>query len=83
MGQLKNMFFSRIENLTIENYHGTKKLTVSQKISLTWSVSLHVIKNVTKPLIFESVLNVNNIGFMRHVVLGSLLITYNIYHTFF
>ena len=38
-------------------------------------------KNVTKPLIFESVLNVNNIGFIRHVVLGSLLITYNIYIT--
>ena len=49
MGQLKNMFFSRIENLTIENYHGTKKLTVSQKISLTWCVSLHVIKMSQNP----------------------------------
>ena len=40
----QNMFFSLIENLIIENYHDTKKLTVSQKMSFTWSVSLHVKK---------------------------------------
>ena len=45
----KTCFFSRIENLTIENYHGTKKLTVSQKISRTWSVSLHGIKMSQNP----------------------------------
>ena len=45
----KNMVFSLIENLIIENYHDTKKLTVSQKISFTWSVSLHVIKMSQNP----------------------------------
>ena len=44
MGHPNNMVFSQIENLNIENYHDSKKLTVSQKLSLTWSISLHVIK---------------------------------------
>ena len=60
----KDMVFSLIENLIIENYHDTKKLTVSQKISFTWSVSLHVIKmSQNPPLIFESVQQCN--GFME------------------
>ena len=50
----KNTVFSRIENLITEKYHDTKKLTVSQKISLTWSVSLHVIKmSQNSPLILN------------------------------
>ena len=32
-----------------ENYLDTKKLTVSQKISLTWSISLHVTKMSQNP----------------------------------
>ena len=63
----KNMVFSLIENLIIENYHDTKKLTVCQKISFTWSISLHVIKMsqtaTAPPLIFESVQQCN--GFME------------------
>ena len=57
MGHPKNMVFPQIENLNIENYHDTKKLTVSMKISLTWSIALHVIKMSPPPpsLIFESV----------------------------
>ena len=49
MGHKKNMVFSRIENLNIENYHDNKKLTVSQKISKTWSNSLRVIKMSQNP----------------------------------
>ena len=45
----KNMVFSRIENLNTENYDDTKKLKVSQKTSLTWSISLHVIKMSQNP----------------------------------
>ena len=37
-------YVSQIENLKIEKYYNTEKFTVSQKISLTWLVSLHVIK---------------------------------------
>ena len=48
----KNMVFSLIENLIIENHHDTKKLTVSQKISFTWSVSLHVTKMSQNPPYF-------------------------------
>ena len=46
------MLFSQIESLNIENYHGIKKLTVYQKISLTWSISLHEIKMSQNPLNF-------------------------------
>ena len=35
MGHPKNVVYSQIENLNIENYPDTKKLTVSQKVSLT------------------------------------------------
>ena len=49
MDHPKNMAFSRIENLNTENYSETKNLTASQKISLTWSVSLHVIKMSQNP----------------------------------
>ena len=45
MDHLKNMAFYRIVNLNSENYHNTNNLTVSQKISLTWSISLRVTKH--------------------------------------
>ena len=49
MSHPENMVFSRIENLTTENYHDTNNFTVSQKISLTWSISLHAIKMSQNP----------------------------------
>ena len=50
MDHPKNMIFSRLEDLNTENDHNTKKLTVSQKNSLTWSISLHPIKMSKNPL---------------------------------
>ena len=52
MGHPKNMFFSGLQNLNTGNYHDTKKLTVSQKNSITWSISLHMIKMSQNPLDF-------------------------------
>ena len=54
MGHLKNMVFSRLENLNTENYHGTKKLTGNQKNLNAWSISLHVMQmsQPPSPLIF-------------------------------
>ena len=43
------MIFPRIENLNIENDHENKTLSVSQKLSLTWPVSLDVIKMSQNP----------------------------------
>ena len=40
---------SQTENLNTENYHDTKKLTVSKKNSLTSLISLHVIKTSQNP----------------------------------
>ena len=44
MGHPKNIGFSQLENLNTENYQDTKNLTVSQKNSITWSISLHTKK---------------------------------------
>ena len=44
MGHPKNMVFSWLEKLKTKNYHDTKKLTVSQKNPLAWSVALNAIK---------------------------------------
>ena len=60
MGHPKNILFSRIENLNIENYHDTKKLTVSQKIPLTWSISLHMVKMSTFPQTLPKVFEKKN-----------------------
>lgn len=43
IGNPKKKFSSWIENLNIEDYHDPKKLTACQKISLAWSISLHLV----------------------------------------
>ena len=49
MSHPKNIVFSWIENLNIKNYHDTKKLTVSQKISPYMVNFFACDKNVTTP----------------------------------
>ena len=55
MSHPRKMIFSQTENLNAENYHDTKKLTVSKK-KFTYFINFFARdKNVAKsPLIFES-----------------------------
>ena len=48
------MVFPRRENLNIQNYHETKKLTLSQKDLLKWSLSLRAVKIPQNPASFLS-----------------------------